>query len=409
MAMRLLFVDQDPSTVEALRKALWREHVPWDLTRVSSAEAALGELDRGPCDVVIADLDAPTLDGVELLKQIRDRYPQVVRLCLSSSAEDDVFLRAVPVTQQFLRKPCSSEGLRELVERACSLRGVLHNRATLERIGRLKSLPTTPQTFQALAAATAREDAHLADITGIVSQDTALAVKTLQIVNSAFFRRGAPITSIQAAVSYVGWEMLKSLALSACVFSALDDSPKAAKLLKNLQARSIRKAHFARSLLDQGPADEAFTAALLLDIGQAVLAISSPPDFERMLATARERGVAYHELEREFFGATHAEVGACLLGLWGLPLELIEAVAYHHTPSRVQHAHTRVLAAVHLADTVIDATPEHSRRLLDQLDGAFIARTEVVRCLKAWNIDPTADARAAQRSLEPSTEQEPSA
>ena len=95
----------------------------------------------------------------------------------------------LPITQQFLRKPCSSDGLRELLERACSLRSVLHNRATLDRIGRLKSLPTTPQTFQALAAATAREDAHLADITGIVSKDTALAVKTLQIVNSAFFRR----------------------------------------------------------------------------------------------------------------------------------------------------------------------------------------------------------------------------
>jgi len=102
-------------------------------------------------------------------------------------------------------------------------------------------------------------------------------------------------------------------------------------------------------------ADEAFTAALLLDIGQAVLALSAPQKFEQMIELARTSGRAWHEVEPEVFGAAHPEVGAYLLGLWGLPLDLIEAVAYHHAPSRVQHAHTSVLAAVHVADAVVDA------------------------------------------------------
>ena len=112
-------------------------------------------------------------------------------------------------------------------------------------------------------------------------------------------------------------------------------------------------------------------------------------------------------VEPEFFGAAHPEVGACLLGLWGLPLELIEAVAYHHTPSRVQHAHTRVLAAVHVADTVIDATAEQLRA------SARSARCGVRRARRgrtlSEGLEHRSDRRRARRAahLEPWTEPEP--
>jgi HD-like signal output (HDOD) protein len=111
---------------------------------------------------------------------------------------------------------------------------------------------------------------------------------------------------------------------------------------------------------------------------------------------ARETTRPWHEVEREAFGVAHPEVGAYLLGLWGLPLELIEAVAYHHTPSRVQHAQTAMLTAVHVADAVVDATADQPEKLLDKLDAAFVARTGVNRCLMEWNIDPEEDAHTAQ-------------
>ena len=269
-----------------------------------------------------------------------------------------------------------------------------------ELIGNLKALPATPQTFQALSAAIARPNVHAADVAQIVSTDTALSVKVLQLANSAFYRRGVPVTSIQTAISYAGLEMIKSLALSACVFSALDASPAAIKRLQDLQGRSLRKAHFARMLLRESRhAEEAFTAALLLDIGQAVLALSAPEKFEHMIELARSSGRAWHEVELEVFGAAHPEVGAYLLGLWGLPLTLIEAVAYHHTPSRVQHAHTSVLAAVHVADAIVDATADRPAKLLDRLDASFVARSEVSRCLTAWNIHINADDPQAQQKL----------
>jgi HD-like signal output (HDOD) protein len=395
---RILLVDAAPAALAPLQQKLRQLRPQWDTTAATSAAAAMSALAQHRFDAIVCDIGTPALDGPQLLAQVRDRHPNVVRLCLSENTDDDAFLRAVPVTHQFLGKPCNVENLCELLERTCSLRDILRHPANHELIGNFKSLPATPHTFQALSEAIAQPNAHAADITQIVSNDTALSVKVLQLANSAFYRQGVPVTSIQAAISYTGLEMIKSLALSACVFSALDASPAAVKRLQDLQGRSLRKAHFARMLLRKSRhADEAFTAALLLDIGQAVLALSAPDKFEQMIELAQASGRTWYEVEPEVFGAAHPEVGAYLLGLWGLPLDLIEAVAYHHTPSRVQHAHTSMLAAVHVADAIVDATADRPAKLLDRLDASFIARTGVSRCLTAWNIHFDADELQAQR------------
>lgn len=389
---RVLLVDASAAALAQLQQGLRAQRPQWDTVAAASGAAALASLAQQRFDAIVSDIGSSSMDGPLLLAQVREQYPNVVRLCLTASADDAAFMHAMPVTHQFLSKPCNAEVLGDMVERICALRDMLQQPAIRELVGNLKALPATAQTFQALSDALARPDAHAADIAKTVSMDTALSLKVLQIANSAFYRRGTPVTSIQAAISFAGLEMIKSLALSACLFNALDASSAAGRCLQDLQGRSLQRAHFARMLLrDSRHADEAFTAALLLDIGQAVLALSAPDKFERMIELARSSGRACHEVEPELFGTAHPEVGAYLLGLWGLPLDLIEAVAYHHTPSRVQHAHTSVLAAVHVADAVVDPTSERPSRLLDRLDSSFIARTGVARCLTAWNIHIDSD------------------
>jgi len=396
---RVLFVDEDTTTVASLRHAFQHQQEPLETVFVRSGEQALAELGRQPFDAIVSDLCMPQMDGAQLLAAVRERHPEVIRLCMGADDDDEIFLRAVPVTHQFLHKPCNPETVREVIERACSLAAILHNPALRQLVGRLDALPATPHTFQQLSAAIASPTAHTNDISQIVSNDRALCVKTLQIVNSALFHRSVPITSIPAAVTYVGLEMLKSLALSACVFTAIEGSPNSHRLLCDLQERSLRKARFAHNLLDgEHGADEAFTAALLLDVGQAVLALGSPERFAAMIAEARERALPWQDVEAQFFGAAHPEVGACLLGLWGLPLELIEAVAHHHRPSIIAHPQIRVLAAIHVADAAVDATTAGSTlRLSGRLDASFIGRAEIARQLRDWHIDVDAEMPLARR------------
>lgn len=397
--MHVLFVDDGAGLFERMGAELQRERPDWQLSFVRSEAQALAALSSTAFDALISVMGSSEVDGPRLLGKVREHHPHVVRLCLPGNMEDEAFLRAMPVTHQFLGSPCTAETVLEVIERACALRSILQNTSIRELIGKLKALPAAPKTFEALSAAIARPNAHTADITGIVSRDTALAIKTLQIVNTAFFRRASPIMSIQAAVTYVGLEMLKALALSASLFDALEESATAGRLLTHLQTLSLRRAHLARLLLGESRlAEEAFTAALMLDIGQAVLALGDPLQFERMIASARQQSLPWHEVEPRFFGVAHPEVGACLLGLWGLPLELVETVAYHHRPACAQHAETRVLAAVHVAD-VLAASSDPAAKLLPRLDAEFMARPEAQRCLGEWNIDDATDARTAEHAL----------
>jgi len=189
--MRLLFVDDDPLALEQIRREINHARLHYDVVFVDSGKGAQAALEGGEFDAIICDLRMPGMDGPELLATVRNQYPQVVRVCMSGAVDDADLMRAMPVTHQFLSKPVVGESLREVVDRACSLNSILHHQGIRTLVGRLNTLPATAQTFQDLSDAMTQPNTHTADISRIVSKDTALCVKTLQIVNSSFFRRPA--------------------------------------------------------------------------------------------------------------------------------------------------------------------------------------------------------------------------
>ena len=91
-------------------------------------------------------------------------------------------------------------------------------------------------------------------------------------------------------------------------------------------------------------------------------------------------------MESELLQVTHAEVGGYLLGVWGLPLSIVEAVAFHHAPGQVPGGELDTLAAVHIADALLEA--EQNERLDVQreskLDLAFVERAGLTAKLDVW-------------------------
>jgi putative nucleotidyltransferase with HDIG domain len=117
------------------------------------------------------------------------------------------------------------------------------------------------------------------------------------------------------------------------------------------QVMTVIRALTAKSAL----ADDALLAALLHDIGYWVLAHECPHDLKRAHAWARDKGITLDDAEREVIGASHAQVGAYLLGIWGLPYTVVEAVAHHHAPEGVRQKELDVLATLAVAHTLTDA------------------------------------------------------
>jgi HD-like signal output (HDOD) protein len=165
--------------------------------------------------------------------------------------------------------------------------------------------------------------------------------------------------------------------------------PVAGFSLDALQDHGYLTARIARRLLaDQRQGQDAFSAAMLQDAGLLVLMSSLPEVFAGLVATARATSRPLREIETEVLGVTHAEIGAYLLGIWGLPYTIVEGVAHHHAPGRVASTGFDVAGAVHvagvLAQELIPSDPTHHVDIGNNLDEAYLQQRGVTDQLPAW-------------------------
>jgi HD-like signal output (HDOD) protein len=387
---RVLFVDDEPQMLSGLQRLLRPQRHEWEMKFAEGGEQALVALDETPYDVIVTDMRMPGMDGVTLLEQVKDQWPQMVRIILSGYTELEATLRTVPVAHQFLTKPCDPDRLKDVVERACALQSLLNREALRATIAQMGDLPSQPGVYLALAEALADPATSMADVAQLIEQDIAMSAKCLQLVNSAFFGLGRRITSVQQAVSYLGTDMLKVLVFTVEVFHAFQPARGAGGFdLEALQSHSLLVARLATKILaGRQPADDAFVAGMLHDVGKLVLVTRLPEQAAAIAGSAQETARPWHVLEEEVIGVTHAEIGAYLLGLWGLPQQTVEALAYHHDPTRLPESEFDVLAAVYVADVLIDeqmvARELGGAELSGPLDEEYLASLGVADQVPAW-------------------------
>jgi HD-like signal output (HDOD) protein len=365
---RILFVDDDVNVLDGLRNVLRKQRSEWDMVFATGAEGALDELERAPFDVVVSDMRMPGMDGAQLLQVVKDRYPGTARIVLSGHAEREAVMRTLPVAHQYLSKPCEVEQLRSVITRTCNLQALLHDEKIRDVVAHFDALPSAPKLYWEITEAASRPNTSLGDIATIVEKDPALVAKLLQLVNSAYFGLAFSVTSIRQAVQYLGLDLIKGLALTDRVFAGATFKPIGDFSVDLFQRHSLLTARIAKKATAGTPRnDEVFAAAMVHDIGKVLLACGFPDRFGEAVRKAREQNESLHAIEPEIFGTTHAEVGAFLLGMWGLPFAIVEAVAYHHRPELVDGADRDVLVAVHLAEVLVDAgIGEDAERVVSQ-------------------------------------------
>jgi HD-like signal output (HDOD) protein len=379
---RILFVDDEVAILDGLRDLLRKERRRWDMVFAVGGHEALEELASQPFDVVVSDIRMPGMDGAQLLTRVKAEYPSVARIVLTGHADRDAVLRALPVAHQFLTKPCDAGALRVAIERTQALHTLLASREIRDIVGRLTSLPSVPQTYLALTEAARDSRKGLSDMTAIVQRDSAMGTKVLQLVNSAYFGNTQPIASIQQAVMYLGIELIKGLALSGNVFGTVGKTGLEGLSLEALQTRSLRMACLAKRFVeDPRKAEEAFTAALVADVGQIIIAMGLRKGYQDVLRQAVDTGQPLHAVELAALGVTHAEIGAYLLGVWGLPFSIIEGVAYHHRPNALGNGPCEMLAAVYAADALVDPP---AGGVEPELDLGFFERAGLLGRLDEW-------------------------
>jgi HD-like signal output (HDOD) protein len=391
---RVLFVDDEGKALEDLKIMLQVQEFPWEVAYATSGKSALDLMAEKPFDVIISDIRMPEMDGAALLKIVCERFPGAVRIVVCSQEEMNGALRAVPVAHQFLLKPCDPHMLRVAVERATSLSDVVSNKMLASIVGSVKDLPVLPRTFMALREKLADPNASVKEVVKLVEQDISIAAKILQLVNSAFFGLPREISTMNTAVSYLGIDMLQNLVLSAEVFRVFENAAKLPGFsFEELHEHSQLSAKIASHIpVPAAVHSAAVVAGLLHDVGKLVLATRSPKHFARALEGAAEEKRPLFAVEQDLMGVSHAEVGAYLLGIWGLPCPVVEAVAHHHHPERVPQDTLDAVAVVHIANFLAHENPVRPRSADDAdcisfltLNPEYIDHFGLTEQIPAWN------------------------
>lgn len=386
--INVIFVDDEPRILTALQLLLRRKREKWNMTFVEGGQAALDKLQQERFDVIVSDMRMPGMDGATLLKSVKEYYPHMLRIVLSAYTELESVLRVVPVSHQFLTKPCEVAVLENAIDGASAMQALISEESIRRMVGNVDRLASLPRVHSALIATLAAPNATAADVARILNQDMAMCAKLLQLVNSSFFHVARRITNVEEAIVYLGFNLIKSLVLSVEVFQVA--KPKVEGFsVDSLQRHALVTANVAAALLfDKASSEDAFMAGLLHDIGKLLFAQEFPEHVERVRNMMRNQERPEYSVERDLEGITHADVGAYLLGLWGLPDSIVQAVAYHHTPSRYEGEASTVLAAVHFADHLANSqnpiSPNGAKNKPGEMDRFFLSAMSVSNNLTTW-------------------------
>ncbi|MBU1707078.1 HDOD domain-containing protein [bacterium] len=387
---RILFVDDEQKIIDGLRRTLRGMRPEWDMAFAVNANEALEILDASPFDVIVSDMRMPLMDGPTLLTEVSKRHPQVVRIALSGHSEKEMILRSIKPAHQYLSKPCNVEELKNIIQRACTLRDLVTSDALQQLVSRMESIPSLSTLYLEIAEEMESPNGSMRKIGDIMSKDMGMTAKILQIVNSAFFGLQQRISDpTQAAVS-LDMNTIKALVSSVHVFSQIDQSELEAFNLEGLWNHSLASATFAKELAkvegkDRKVIDECCTSGLLHDVGKLLFVAMLPEQYRQVHDLVKNENMDLIDAERQVLGGTHAEIGGYLLGIWGLDDSIVEAVCFHHMPMTSLSTEFNSLTAVHVADAFeIKSRKSKELRSKSRIDTDYLTEIGMIDRLPAW-------------------------
>lgn len=340
---RVLFVDDEIGVLQGLQRMLF-EVDAWEMEFVDSAEKALRALERERFDVIVTDMCMPGMDGAMLLGRVHAQQPRVVRIILTGHSELEATFRAMPVAHSFLTKPCKPGLVQELIGRCCELSSLLERDEPRTLAGGVVSLPVQPHLYERLLQAVADPRVDIAKIAGLVRDDIGLSSKVLHLTNSAFFGMPCNFVNVDRALSYIGASMFRRLVLSRRVFEAHGHACVAdVTELERDQQRAFACANIAQRIAPRPELrDDAYLAGLFHDVGKLMVA-GTGGDAPGHASDAAPIAPSASLDQR-------ARLGAYLLGLWGLPRTVVEAVAYQHAPGSARGVSQELATVLHVAN-----------------------------------------------------------
>ena len=218
-------------------------------------------------------------------------------------------------------------------------------------------------------------DASAQDVARAMGTDPVFAARMLRVANSTYYGLSGRVSTLPFAVSVVGFQTVRSLAVVAA--AGLDNPAGAPEGFWRVAALSATAAELVAPVVGADPGD-AFAVGLLHIIGAALL--HQHQALPALCLPEADGGEELLRAERERYGVTHDQLGAQVLSAWHVPERICSLIARHHEQllpqapplARALHA-ARLMADHHLRSHL----PENSERHADQQELSVVHATQL--------------------------------
>ena len=355
--IKILFYDPETNVLSGLRRFFHTMRSQWEMTFTSDQQEALKRIQEDCPTVLVADVSDQNGSGLELLRFAKEQMSECIRIGISASLDESVSIQAIYPTHRFLAKPFDGNELKAVIERALAMRERIDNNHLLKIISRIDQLPSPPEIYLQINQALAEENVSVNHIAELIKNDPNMTAQILKIVNSAYFGLFDNIDSVQRAIILLGFDLIKNLVLSIHLFRGIQLSGKETELVEQIGSHSTNVAMATMEIVKRSQefhrlSQLAFSVGILHDVGKLIFLQAFGDEYFSLWQKAGEEGAPLWKLEQQKYGLTHADTGAYLLGLWGLPEHLVQHVAASHSSQTEHYPSDFLLRVLRTVDAV---------------------------------------------------------
>ena len=344
----IIFVDDKKLTLRDLKNIFQdSEH---NCIYIDGSENALKYLEVNHVDLICANVLMSEMSGFELLRIVKDKYPEIIRVSLSRYTNKKIINDLIKenLVSMYIFKPWNSEDVFRSVNNVLKIKSVLKSKEIIEYISDLKKLPSLPALYEDLTRMI-KADRDIDEIAKVIEMDQVITSQILRVANSAFY--GRKTGSIPQAIMNIGLTNLKTIVLANSIFV---ESANGMKIISKLWQHTILSNKFTEVIYKEClsktiPAIFSL-AGLLHEIGKVVFYYQEGHDYEELIRISGEDDKKLTDLEIEKFGVTHQELGGYLLNWWELPFAYVEAAMFHHRPLDDRVVNTELISVINIAN-----------------------------------------------------------
>ncbi len=349
----LLFVATAPDWHQGVERELRAQQPEWECLIARDVAQAVKALRAGRFLAVVMNATVATDVAFAAVLQVEAGNSLRIVLCDFNDRASLARFSATGATPLSPRSDAAT--LAATIHRLARVQEWMADAGMKKLLAQCRRLPVMPRLYSEVTAELGSPEGSLEVVARSIAQDPVMTAKILHVVNSAFFGLGREITEPYEAVLFLGAERTRSLLLLAGVFTQFEDLKCPGFSGEQIWHHSLQVGTMARTITvaevkNVKLAEAAFTAGLIHDMGKLILMANVPAMCVAIDQLHNGKKVTQREAELQVLGTTHAELAACLLGNWGLALPVLEAVAWHHCPTRSGDREFTLLTAVHAAN-----------------------------------------------------------